>query len=131
MTPPEVAALRAFRGAELGAALGVFYVFLRPLRPRFTALSDLAFLGALGWAWLWLAFAVCGGDLRMGYLGAMFAAGVACARPAERLLGGVFRGFWRFLGRFLGIILLPLKKILEFTKKLVASAKKWDRKSVV
>ena len=44
MTPPELAAGRFLAACLLGAQLGVWYGFLRPLRPRWTALSVSLFL---------------------------------------------------------------------------------------
>ena len=67
MTPPALALQRFGIACLLGVGLGVLYGFLRPLRPRHTVLSDVLFLLGAGWTWLYLALAVCGGDLRFGY----------------------------------------------------------------
>ena len=65
MTPGE--SLRHFSLAfVMGLALGIYYGFLRPLRPRHTVLSDLLFLPAAFYAWLVLGFGICRGDLRLG-----------------------------------------------------------------
>ena len=53
------------QGLLLGCALGLYYEFLRPCRPRW--LGDLLFIVALFRVWLYLGFGLCGGDLRMGY----------------------------------------------------------------
>ena len=71
MNPPALALQRFGAGCLLGVGLGLWYCFLRPLRPKHTALSDLLFLLGLGWAWLYLAFPVCDGDLRAGYSAAL------------------------------------------------------------
>ena len=67
MTSPAVAALRFCQALLLGAGLGLYYGFLQPLRPKRSFLSDLLFLPVFFWAWLYHSFALCGGDLRMGY----------------------------------------------------------------
>ena len=67
MTPPALALQRFGAACLLGVGLGLWYDFLRPLRPRNTALSDLVFLAVTGWVWLFLALRVCSGDLRVGY----------------------------------------------------------------
>ena len=41
MIPPALAAQRLLMGWVIGSALGAYYDFLRPLRPKFTVLSDL------------------------------------------------------------------------------------------
>lgn len=64
---PEVAAYRLACSVVLGGALGLYYGFLRPLRPRHTWLADILFLAGAVWVWLYLGFAVCRGDLRTGY----------------------------------------------------------------
>ena len=53
------------QGLLLGGGLGLLYGFLRPFRPRW--LGDLLFIIALFWAWIYLGFALCRGDIRMGY----------------------------------------------------------------
>ena len=62
MTAPGIAAERFGTACLIGAGLGLVYGFLRPLRPKFTALSDLVFLLALLWGWLYLAFGICRGN---------------------------------------------------------------------
>ena len=66
MTTPIYAFSRFAIALALGAGLGLFYGFLRPLRPRYTALSDLLFLAGLSYVWLYFNFAVCRGDIRLG-----------------------------------------------------------------
>ncbi len=64
MTTPAEAAARVGLSLLWGAGLGLYYGFLRPLRPRHTTLSDLLFLPALLWAWLQVCFGICRGDIR-------------------------------------------------------------------
>ena len=56
MTAPALAAQRFGSACLLGVGLGIWYGFLRPLRPRRTALSDGLFLAGAAWAWLELGF---------------------------------------------------------------------------
>ena len=106
----------------LGCGLGLFYGFLRPLRPKRTALSDLLFLPAMGYAWLYLGFAVCRGDLRLGYFSGLALGALAWESTIGKVLRPVFSGFWR-------IFALPFQKISHFFKKYsknyLHSAKKW------
>ena len=67
MTAPALAAHRFLCCCLLGAALGVYYEFLRPLRPRHTFAADVLFLSGGAWVWLLMSFRVCRGDLRLGY----------------------------------------------------------------
>ena len=100
-----------YRALLLGAALGLFYGFLRPLRPRW--LGDLLFLGGLWYVWIYLVFGLCGADPRTAYTLTLLAG----AGLWELLLGAtlqpVFARFWHFLGHFLGGILYPFKKVLK------------------
>ena len=52
MTGPALDAQRFLIACLMGAALGIYYGFLRPLRPRHTALSDFLFLPAAFYGWL-------------------------------------------------------------------------------
>ena len=51
---PALAFQRFLLGCALGAGLGLYYGFLRPLRPRW--LGAVLFLPGLLWAWLLLGF---------------------------------------------------------------------------
>lgn len=129
MTPPGEAAGRFAAACLLGLALGAVYGFLRPLRPRHTLLSDSLFLLAAAWAWGYLGFGICLGDLRLGYTAGLFLGAVAFEQTLGRLLRPVFQGFWRGLGRAGGAILAPAKKIFKKirknAKKLFAIRGKW------
>ena len=70
MNPPRIAAARFLSAVALGIPLGIWYSFLRPLRPKHTALSDLLFLPGTLWAWVFLTFGICRGDIRLAYRGA-------------------------------------------------------------
>ena len=52
MIPPALAARWFAAALALGAGLGLFYEFLRPLRPRFTGLGDLLFLSGAFPVWI-------------------------------------------------------------------------------
>ena len=82
MTAPALAAHRFLCCCLLGAALGVYYEFLRPLRPQHTFAADVLFLTGGAWAWLLMSFRVCRGDLRLGY-------------SVGLLAGGGSSGIWR------------------------------------
>jgi len=73
MTAPALAAHRFLCCCLLGAALGVYYEFLRPLRPRHTFAADVLFLSGGAWVWLLMSFRVCRGDLRLGYSAGLLA----------------------------------------------------------
>lgn len=110
MMAPSVAAARFGIGLLLGAGLGVVYGFLRPLRPKFTHLADLVFVVAMFWAWLYLSFAVCQGDIRLAITGALAIGCVAWEASVGRLLRPVFRGFWKIFGGFFRFFTRPIEK---------------------
>ena len=58
MTAPGEAAHHFAAAWLIGCLVGIWYEFLRPLRPRFTALSDGLFLLGLLAGWLRLGFGV-------------------------------------------------------------------------
>lgn len=125
MTTPALAASRFLMALGVGAVLGLIYGFFRPLRPRLTHLCDLLFVVICFFAWIFLGFGLCQGDLRFGYTAALFLGGFGWELSFGKLLRPVWRGFWHFLG----IFLLPFKKIFAFSrisaKKLFAKCKKW------
>jgi hypothetical protein len=129
MIAPMDAAHRLLWSLAVGVALGFFYGFLRPLRPKLTALADLIFVAAAFYGWLYIGFGVCGGDLRFGCTVAMGAGGVAWEIMLGRWLQPVFRGFWHILSKTAAFFLLPLKIFLENIQKIIkfllASGKKW------
>jgi hypothetical protein len=117
MTAPALAADRFLAACLIGMQLGFVYDFLRPLRPKLTAIGDLLFLFALGAGWLYLGFGVCRGDLRFGYTAGLGMGFLFWELTATRLLRRVFACFWR-----------PFQKIFAFfiknVKKLFATARK-------
>jgi hypothetical protein len=129
MSAPEQAAFRFGCACLLGAALGVLYGFLRPLRIRRTFFADFLFVTGLVYAWLYLSFAVCRGDLRLGYTAGLFLGCFLWELTLGKLLRPVFFGFWRIVGKVLGAITLPVRKIFkkihEIIKFLFASLEKW------
>ena len=95
--------LHLAQGLLLGCILGVVFGFLRPLRPRW--LGDLLFLAAFFHVWIFLGFALCGGDLRMAYSLTLPAGILLWECSFGKFLQPLCYGFWQFLTRFLGRIL--------------------------
>ena len=115
---PDTAAYRFLCCLVLGAALGLFYGFLRPLRPKYTTLSDLLFLPVMGWVWLVSAFAVCRGDIRMGCNLGLLAGALLWEWTVGMWLRPVFFEIWKRFGAISRFFLRPAKKILNFVKIL-------------
>ena len=113
MTPPALAAARFLQGCLLGIPAGIWYGFLRPLRPRFTALSDLLFLLGFYWCWIYFSFAVCRGDLRLGYAAGLFLGCFGFDRTAGRLLRPLFSLFWKGVFSVSETFTAFIKKIFE------------------
>lgn len=128
MISPAIAAQRFGISVLLGAVLGIYYGFLRPLRPKHTALSDLLFLPAAAYTLLYMAFAVCRGDLRPEHTVGLFLGGFGWELTVGRLLRPVFSFFWRTLGQIIRLFTDPYKNILKKLKKfcifLLCSGKK-------
>lgn len=129
MTAPAVAAGRFGAACLLGLALGLWYGFLRPLRPRWTALSDLLFLLGVFPVWVYLGFGICGGDLRPGYWAGLFLGGLAWELTVGKLLRPVFRLFWKGLGYIFGWPFPILKKIFTKIGKKVKNVFASEKKS--
>lgn len=113
MTDPALSALRFGAGLALGAALGLVYGFLRPLRTRRSAPADLLFMAAAFYAWLVLSFAVCRGDIRLGITLALPLGALLWENTAGRLLRRPFRLFWQGVAAAVGLLMLPFKKFYE------------------
>jgi hypothetical protein len=128
MTAPALAAGRLAAACLMGLGLGLWYGFLRPLRPKFTLLSDLLFLLALFPSWVYLGFGICEGDLRLGYIAGLALGGFLWEFTAGRVLRPVFAGFWRAIFQILWWFCRPFQKFFKkthfFAKKLFAYAKK-------
>ena len=100
---PETAFFRLVASLLLGAALGLLYGFLRPLGRRHRHLADgLVVLGAW-WAYIYLGFGLCAGDLRLGYVWGLLAGAVVWEATAGRWLQPVFSGIWQILGAMWGL----------------------------
>ena len=128
MISPKTACLRFLIAVLMGAGLGLYYGFLRPLRPKHTHLSDLLFLPVAGWAWLYLSFAVCQGDVRLVYSLGLMCGGFLWEMTIGQLLRPLFRGFWHYVRKILDFFTTPwkyiLKKVVNLLKFLLATVKK-------
>ena len=83
MTGPGEAAYRFAAAWLIGCIVGIWYEFLRPLRPRFTGISDGIFLLGLLAGWLQLGFGICRGDLRLGYCAGLGLGAWVTGEPCE------------------------------------------------
>ena len=112
----------------IGAGLGVFYGFLRPLRRHHHWPADLIFIIGFFWGWLHLAFGVCRGDIRLGCSIGIPLGVLLWDKTVGRWLRPLFDGFWRLIGKILRAIFYPLeiffKKIGKTVKFLLAIVKK-------
>lgn len=128
MITPAEALQRWLIAFAFGCGLGVYYGFLRPLRPRHTHLSDFLFLIGAFWAWLQVSFGVCQGDIRLSESVGMLCGGLCWELTIGRLLRPVFYKFWWLIGKIFHISLLPFRFFLKKAKKylnfLLLSAKK-------
>ena len=127
MSTPEIAFGRFATGLLLGCLLGVCYGFLRPLGRRRTFFPDLLFAAAAGWVYLYYGFAVCRGDLRMGYLAAPISGAIAWDLTMGSWLRPVFGVFWQFCGRMVRSFWICFKKIYNFIKIPLATGKKMGK----
>ena len=122
--PPALAAGRFLQGLILGAGLGAVYGFLHPLSRRSRTIADLLFLCSVFPVWLYFSFAVCRGDLGLGYLASLPLGGILFECTLGRLLRPVWNGFWRVVGTVFRGFRKFFKKIITFIKKLFASGEK-------
>lgn len=107
---PVTGFARLLWSVGLGCGLGLGFDIVRPLRPRF--IGDLIYLCFLGWIWLQFTFAICLGDLRLGYLfGAVLGVFLWSLGPG-RLTRPIFARFWQLLA-------IPFKKFFDFFKKIL------------
>ena len=128
MTDPIVAARLFAAALLLGCCAGVWYGFLRPLRPRHRALSDLLFLPVLFWVWIWHSFYLCRGDIRIGNALGILLGIVLWEASIGKLLRPVFAFIWKCVGAIFRFLLYPVKIFLKksgnLIKLLLLSAKK-------
>jgi len=125
MIQPAVAAARFGWALVLGGVLGLWYGFLRPLRPKHTAISDGLFMLGCLWAWIYHSFAVSRGDPRTGYLAGLAMGAVLWEMTLGRWFHPLFRGFWKKMEGLWRALTVPLKKFLKNVKILFASVEKW------
>ena len=122
MIAPAEMARRFLLSGGVGVLLGLFYGFLRPLRPRLTHLCDLVFVVSALLGWVYVSFGICLGQLHWGYTAGMALGGFLWECTAGKYLRPIFRKFWKILA-------YPLQKISHFfkrkSKKLFAFLKKW------
>ena len=103
----------------LGAAVGAWYDFLKPVRPRW--LEDTLLSAGRFVAWVYLFFPICQGDLRLWILAGMIPGFFLWEKSAGRLLTPISLRFWKMVGQCGALALLPVKKFLGILKKLLAS----------
>ena len=105
----------------MGAGLGMFYGFLRPLRIKRNWPADLLFTLGAFWVWLELSFRVCGGDIRPVFTLALLGSAALWEGTAGKSLRPVFFGFWWFIGKIWSVLWAPFrfihKKFANFVKK--------------
>lgn len=128
MTAPYLAAARFAIACAIGLGLGVVYSFLRPLRQKATTLGDLLFLLFFAAGWVYLGFAVCRGDLRLGYSAGLIVGIFLWEATLGRALRPVFFAFWRIIFRVLRGAFRPVagffRFFCHFVKKRIANGKK-------
>lgn len=128
MTMPSETAWLFLLAMGIGAGVGLFYGFLRPLRPRFTTLCDLLLLPVVFYAWIYHSFALCRGDIRFGHALGILLGALVWDRTVGRLLHPLFVGFWKLVGIIFLFLSRPvkffLKKSADFLKFLLAIGKK-------
>ena len=118
MIAPSVAAGRFLRGLVLGAVLGLLYGFLRPLGRRRRTFADFLFLLGAFPIWLYFSFAVCDGDMGLGYISSLFLGGIFFDCTIGRLFRPIWSGFWRFIGAVFQKKRKFFRKITTFLKKI-------------
>ena len=92
---PELAAYRLVCSLLLGAVLGLYYGFLRPLGARHRTLADALFLAGVIPVWLLHSFSICLGDIRMGFFFGMLTGGFCWEATFGRWLRPLFFRVWR------------------------------------
>lgn len=121
MTDPRTAGRCLVLALALGMGLGLIYGLLCVLGRRHRHLADVLFLPFLFYTWVYLSFAICRGDLRLGYTLGLFAGIFLEENTLGRRLRPLYLRLWRFLHSLLKKILQKMKK---FFKKLFPIRKK-------
>lgn len=124
MTAPALAAHRFVCCCLLGAALGVYYEFLRPLRPRHTLAADALFLTGCVWVWLIMSFRVCRGDLRLGYSAGLLAGGIVWDLAFGSLIAPIFFRILEIRQGNPGLCAAARKKIFRICKNFICICEK-------
>lgn len=129
MTGPKLDGWRFLCACGVGLAAGVVYGVLRPLRRHRPVLADFLFFPVMFYAWLYVSFAICRGDIRLGYTAGILLGAVFWEVTVGKWFRPVFDWLWRLISRIFSFILLPFKKIFKIfckiVKKLFAIWKKW------
>ena len=94
-------------GVLLGAAADVF----RPLHRRFPRLCELLIGLELLFAWLHSSFALCQGELRLGFYLALLLGALLWALLFGAVTGALWSSFWHFA-------VLPLGFLRKFFRKI-------------
>lgn len=116
MIPPQEAARRLLWAVAIGAALGLCYELLRPLRRRGNAVGDLIFVVAALYGWVCLSFGICAGDVRFAGTVAMGIGAALWEWLPGRLLRPVYAKIVAFLRGTLAWLLRPWQKIFKKRK---------------
>lgn len=124
MTAPALAAHRFVCCCLLGAALGVYYEFLRPLRSRHTLAADALFLTGCVWVWLIMSFRVCRGDLRLGYSVGLLAGGTVWDLAFGSLIAPHFFRILEIRQGNPGLCAAARKKIFRICKNFICICEK-------
>ena len=95
MTAPDTALVRLAWALGLGLVLGALYGFLRPLRRRIFWPADLIIVAASFWAWVYLSFGVCRGDIRMGATAALGLGALTWEMTVGKLLRKPISMLWK------------------------------------
>lgn len=106
----------------LGMGLGAGYELLRPLRSRLKGLSDALFVALALYAWLHLAFGICGGDIRMAQPAGLLLGALAFRLTLGKLMQAAVTAILRAVGRFARRLLRPVTRLL---KKIWQKAKNY------
>lgn len=129
MNGPRLDGWRFLCACMVGVVTGLVYGSVRPLRRHHPVLGDLLFFPVMFYAWLYVSFAICRGDIRLGYTAGLFVGGILWEMTAGKWLRPVFDWMWKLIFRIFSLFFLPFKKFLKIfcknVKKLFALWKKW------